>query len=65
VLSIVRQEAFDMASLMLGELKTVRFIFSAEPSLLARVDNWRRKQSDLPSRAEAVRRLLDRALKED
>lgn len=54
-----------MASLMLGELKTVRFIFSAEPSLLARVDNWRRKQSDLPSRAEAVRRLLDRALKED
>jgi metal-responsive CopG/Arc/MetJ family transcriptional regulator len=47
------------------ELKSVRFIFSAEPSLLARVDNWRRKQADLPSRAEAVRRLLERALKDE
>jgi hypothetical protein len=50
---------------MPGELKSVRFIFSAEPSLLARVDNWRRKQADLPSRAEAVRRLLERALKNE
>ncbi|WP_019831082.1 hypothetical protein [Sphingomonas sp. PR090111-T3T-6A] len=48
---------------MSTELKSVRFIFSAEPSLLARVDSWRRKQADLPSRAEAVRRLLDDALK--
>lgn len=47
------------------ELKSVRFIFSAEPSLLARVDNWRRKQADLPSRAEAVRRLLQDALKDE
>jgi len=47
------------------ELKSVRFIFSAEPSLLARVDNWRRKQADLPSRAEAVRRLLESALKDE
>ena len=27
------------------------------------LDNWRRKQSDLPSRPEAVRRLLADALK--
>jgi len=47
------------------ELKSVRFIFSAEPSLLTRVDNWRRKQADLPSRAEAVRRLLEQALKDE
>jgi hypothetical protein len=47
------------------ELKSVRFIFSAEPSLLARVENWRRKQADLPSRAEAVSRLIERALKDE
>jgi hypothetical protein len=46
------------------ELKSVRFIFSAEPSLLVRVDDWRRKQADLPSRAEAVRRLLHEALQD-
>jgi hypothetical protein len=49
---------------MSAELKSIRFIFSAEPSLLARVDDWRRTQADLPSRAEAVRRLLDGALKD-
>jgi len=27
------------------------------------VDDWRRKQPDLPSRAEAVRRLVERGLK--
>jgi hypothetical protein len=54
-----------LTSIMSVELKSVRFIFSAEPSLLVRVDNWRRKQADLPSRAEAVRRLLDGALKDE
>lgn len=47
---------------MAKELKTARFIFSAEPSLLAKVDKWRAKQAGLPSRAEAVRRLIMRSL---
>ena len=41
------------------ELKSARFILSLEPSLLARVDEWRRGQPDIPSRAEAFRRLLE------
>lgn len=30
---------------------------------LASIDEWRRKQPDLPSRAEAIRRLVEMALK--
>ena len=33
--------------------------------LLIRIDNWRRKQDDLPSRSEAIRRMIDRVLRED
>jgi hypothetical protein len=29
------------------------------------VDDWRRRQSDLPSRAEAIRRLVEMAMRED
>jgi hypothetical protein len=47
---------------MTKEKKTARFIFSAEPSLLARIDKWRARQPGLPSRAEAVRRLILNAL---
>ena len=32
---------------------------------LAAVDEWRRKQEDLPSRPEAIRRLLNAALNDD
>jgi hypothetical protein len=31
-------------------------------SFLKTVDQWRRKQKDLPSRAEAIRRLVERGL---
>jgi hypothetical protein len=31
--------------------------------LAARIDDWRRKQTDLPSRAEAIRRLVEVGLK--
>jgi len=31
-------------------------------SLLREVDNWRRAQPDIPTRAEAIRRLLSQAL---
>jgi hypothetical protein len=37
-------------------------MFSAEPSLIARIDKWRARQPDVPSRAEAVRRLIVKAL---
>jgi hypothetical protein len=30
---------------------------------LRTIDDWRRQQPDLPSRAEAIRRLVDKALK--
>lgn len=33
-----------------------------EPALAA-IDEWRRKQDDLPSRAEAIRRLVEMGLK--
>jgi hypothetical protein len=49
---------------MSTEPKSERFIFSAAPSLLRRVDEWRRQQADLPSRAEAVRRLIEAGLSE-
>jgi metal-responsive CopG/Arc/MetJ family transcriptional regulator len=32
---------------------------------LALIDNWRRAQPDLPSRSEAIRRLVEIALKEE
>ena len=34
-----------------------------ELEAVAAIDEWRRKQPDLPSRAEAVRRLIDLGLK--
>jgi hypothetical protein len=33
-----------------------------QPGPLKRLDDWRRKQPDLPGRAEAIRRLLASAL---
>lgn len=29
---------------------------------LAAIDEWRRKQSDLPTRSEAIRRIVDKTL---
>jgi len=42
-----------------GTLVGIRF--QAEP--LAVLDDWRRTQSDLPSRAEAARRLIELGLR--
>jgi hypothetical protein len=33
------------------------------PGWLATIDDWRRNQPDIPSRAEAVRRLVEKGLK--
>jgi hypothetical protein len=38
------------------------FAMRVDRRFLQRIDNWRREQNDLPSRAEAVRRLVARAL---
>jgi hypothetical protein len=33
------------------------------PEFFKAIDSWRRKQEDLPSRAEAIRRLVELGLK--
>jgi uncharacterized protein len=42
--------------------KTERFEMRLDTILIERIDAWRRKQDDLPSRAEAIRRLVEQAL---
>ena len=42
-----------------AEPKTERFELRLSSELLTRVDEWRRAQTDLPSRSEAVRRLME------
>ena len=44
--------------------KTERFEMRLDPETLKKVDNWRSNQPDLPSRAEAVRRLMEIGLSE-
>lgn len=39
------------------------FQMRVTPEFDAAVDEWRRKQPDIPSRSEAIRRLVDQALK--
>ncbi len=38
------------------------FQMRASQDWLDQIDDWRRKQPDLPSRAEAIRRLVERGL---
>jgi hypothetical protein len=42
-----------------GDLVGVRI----QPDMAKALDDWRRKQDDLPGRPEAIRRLVDIALK--
>lgn len=42
--------------------KTQPFQMRAAPEWLDSIDNWRRHQPDLPSRAEAIRRLVEKGL---
>ncbi len=42
--------------------KTERFEMRLDEDIIARVDRWRGEQNDLPSRAEAMRRLIERGL---
>lgn len=45
--------------------KTERFELRLDQETLAAVDSWRKNQSDLPSRSEAVRRLIETGLGAD
>lgn len=47
---------------MVEELKSVRLQMVIAPSQVAEIDAWRKTQDDLPSRSEAIRRLVDLAL---
>ena len=42
--------------------KTERFEMRLELEMIELIDDWRRRQSDLPTRAEAMRRLVERGL---
>lgn len=44
--------------------KTVRVPIHASQSFIVMVDDWRRRQPDIPSRSEAIRRLVEKALKQ-
>jgi Arc/MetJ-type ribon-helix-helix transcriptional regulator len=39
--------------------KSERFEMRLEPATVDRIDAWRERQGDRPSRAEAIRRLID------
>jgi hypothetical protein len=43
--------------------KPLRYELRLTPEQWAEVDEWRRRQPDLPNRAEAIRRMIAIALK--
>ncbi len=44
------------------ELKSLRFNMVIAPSQVKAIDKWRKEQDDLPSRSEAIRRLINLGL---
>jgi metal-responsive CopG/Arc/MetJ family transcriptional regulator len=51
-----------MAKQRRPERQSERFNMKTSPQFLARLDQWRRKQPDLPNRSEAIRRLVEIAM---
>ena len=49
---------------MADENHTERFQMRVPAEFLAKIDEWRRQQPDLPNRSEAIRRLVEQALKQ-
>ncbi len=43
--------------------KTQRFEMRIPPEFFKAIDDWRRRQPDIPSRAEAIRQLVEIGLK--
>jgi hypothetical protein len=50
--------------LYIRRMKTERLDLRTDPEWLKKVDDWRRNQSDIPSRNEAIRQLVERGLGE-
>ena len=48
---------------MADELKDLRVPVMMAATEVAAIDDWRRKQEDLPSRSEAIRRLVELGMK--
>ena len=48
---------------MADELKDLRIPVMMAATEVGAIDEWRRKQDDLPSRSEAIRRLVELGLK--
>jgi hypothetical protein len=48
---------------MADELKDLRIPVMMAATEVAAIDAWRRKQEDLPSRSEAIRRLVELGLR--
>ena len=47
----------------MSDIKDRVFQMRVSEDFLRSIDEWRRHQPDLPPRAEAIRRLVDQALK--
>lgn len=50
---------------MADEKKDQRIPIMMSVSEVERIDTWRAKQPGIPSRAEAIRRLVDKALNDE
>ncbi len=48
-----------------GRVQDRPFQMRVTEDFLRMIDDWRRKQPDLPSRTEAIRRLVAQAVKSD
>jgi hypothetical protein len=46
-----------------ARIQTIAFQVRAGPGFLKAIDKWRMKQEDKPSRAQAIRRLVELGLK--
>ncbi len=47
----------------MANVKSVRFEMVADPGWMAALDDWRRRQPQIPSRAEAIRSLVSTGIK--
>ena len=46
----------------MAERKTERLELRVPAAFVAAIDEWRRQQPDIPTRSEAIRRLVEKAL---
>lgn len=45
-----------------GQIHDIHLHMRVNQGFLTKIDDWRRKQPDLPNRTEAIRRLVESAL---